>query len=648
MRKIILDIEGNNLFPAVTVLHCAVATDLVDNTTHKFLPSDMLDGTFTKFLDECDFIACHYGIGFDFPAMEQVLGWTPAKKEYLFDTLTMSRLLNPDRPIPRGCKGAHGVDAWGTRMGIPKPKYEQWEFYDDEMLHRCTQDTLIQTNMFRMLCQEAGFNIDLYDPRLPEGYATGAPNWADSLKQELMSSYIMFKQASNGCNFEYEKALEYQETLERYSQVQADYILRNVSQTPKQIGVTILAPYKMNGEFKKTVLDWELDDIVGPFTRIEWETMNLNSHIQVKDWLYSLGWVPDEWNYKKKKSGGFEKDENGDLIKTSPIISESSLEEIDGLLGAAISARTKSNHKKNQIKGLLKRTNVKTMRIPAEANPQGTNTGRMKHIGVANLPKVTTDKTGDLVWFPDKQLKFFGTEMRSMFSAPEGRDFVGYDASGIEFRCFAHYVGDMTLIDLVLNGDIHTHNQEMAKLATRDQAKTFIYALLFGAGDAKLGVIMCPDGTPQEMKAAGAAAKAAYLKAVPLLAKLLKDVQKAAMRGYLKGLDGRCVFMRRNDRGAIAKNKALNTLCQSAGAVIMTYSRIWLWNECDKRGWIADGRALKVIDMHDESQWEVDPEITEEIMELMELSLVKAGEHYNFKIPLAAEAKVGRGWHETH
>ena len=60
---------------------------------------------------------------------------------------------------------------------------------------------------------------------------------------------------------------------------------------------------------------------------------------------------------------------------------------------------------------------------------------------------------------------------------PKGKKVVGCDASGLELRMLAHYMaafdgGDYG--DQVVNGDIHTINQQAAGLPTRDDAKTFI------------------------------------------------------------------------------------------------------------------------------------------------------------------------------
>jgi len=172
---------------------------------------------------------------------------------------------------------------------------------------------------------------------------------------------------------------------------------------------------------------------------------------------------------------------------------------------------------------------------------------------------------------------------------------VGHDASGLELRMLAHYMNDKEFTEQILHGDIHSYNQRLAGLPTRDSAKTFIYAFIYGAGDAKLGSIV--NGS----KADGTRLRNTFLSALPSLGKLIDNVKKASTRGYLKGLDGRKIWMRRDSNGDVMQHKALNTLLQCAGAVVMKKSMIR-----------------------------------------------EAGRHFELNIPLDAEAKVGKNWAETH
>jgi len=412
---------------------------------------------------------------------------------------------------------------------------------------------------------------------------------------------------------------------------------------PKQSGVEVRNPFKKNGWPTKMVNDWwylcRVDDARhitgGAFTRIEYTRCDLNSDKQTKEWLLSIGWIPDEYNTSKK---------TGEI--TSPKLTPSSFSSLPNSdIGLLIKRRVIIRHRRSQMVGWIKNLRFNHT-IGAGANTIGTPTARFRHRGVVNVPKVTTypkdhPKVGELVWSddPEYQKKIpYGTEMRSFFTVPENYVMVGHDASGIELRMLAHYMNDKEYTEILLNGDIHSHNQKLAGLPTRDAAKTFIYAFNYGAGNLKLGSII--EGGANE----GAKLRSRFLSENPALKKLIKRVKRAATRGYLNGFDGRRILMRRNEDGRIQTHKALNTLLQSAGSIVMKWSMVWL-----DKAWRAEGlRVKKVIDMHDESQAQVHVEDAERFAELAEQSLVEAGIHFKLNCPLAAEAKIGRNWAETH
>lgn len=171
----------------------------------------------------------------------------------------------------------------------------------------------------------------------------------------------------------------------------------------------------------------------------------------------------------------------------------------------------------------------------------------------------------------------WGADCRNLFTVKEGRKLVGCDASGLELRCLAHYMNDEEYTDLILHGDIHTHNQHLAGLPARRDAKTFIYAFLYGAGDGKIGSIV--GGGSKE----GKKLKAQFLKGLPKLKKLLDNiastVESRGMRGTasLKGIDKRIVRVR-------SPHAALNSLLQSCGALVMKYWLICVVREADRLG----------------------------------------------------------------
>ena len=650
---LLFDLEGNGLYHQCTKLHCAVTKDILTGEVRKWVfPQDHF--RFLDFISIAEWLCAHNGIDYDFPILKKLWGWEPRPEQIIVDTLVTSRLLNPDRTPVEGVRAPHSVEAWGKRLGRWKPDIEDWSVYTPEMLHRCEEDVEIQHMISQMLCNEGGLKKNEWDIFNKESYYKNVPNWALALTLEHKSAWIMREQQENGVYFEKEKAIEYVNTLDDLINKLTSEITEDIPPKPKQKGVSINAPFKKNGELTKAVIDWEKNardihgdlwdvSVAGPFSRIDWSHINLGSSVQLKEWLYSIGWLPDEWNYHKT-----DRDEDGNKVRTSPKITETSLERLYGEFGKKLTLRSKASHRRNQIAGWIGNTRD-DHRIEASANPQGTPTGRMKHRVVANIPKANADKeTHELIWYPEKQSVFFGTEMRSLFSS--GPDphvvLVGRDASGLELRCFAHYINDPDYTDIILNGDIHTYHQEMAGLETRDMAKTFIYAFLYGAGDAKIGSIVLPNGSSEERRKVGTDLKRQFLAANPKLAGLLKGVKKASRRGYLVGIDGRKLMMRTNERGQVAENKALNTLLQGAGAQIMTYARVWLYDKVRELNWHSE--CQKVLDYHDEETYESLVSRAEDLKEVMIQSVRESGLHYNFNIPLDADARIGQTWAEIH
>jgi DNA polymerase I-like protein with 3'-5' exonuclease and polymerase domains len=226
-----------------------------------------------------------------------------------------------------------------------------------------------------------------------------------------------------------------------------------------------------------------------------------------------------------------------------------------------------------------------------------------------------------------------------MFQASPGFSFVGCDASGLELRVFAGYLAhfdDGAYASVVTEGDVHTSNQEAAGLATRDDAKTFVYSFLFGAGDGKLGSI-AGGGKPQ-----GAKLRQAFLDKTTGLESLVELVKrKASTQGFILGLDRRHMYPR-------SAHSALNLLIQGAGAIIMKEALIQMYYLCLDKGLLLGRDYYFVLNVHDEFQAEVTQEATETYASLAPLSIKKAGEVLGLLCPLDGEAKVGLSWADTH
>lgn len=252
-------------------------------------------------------------------------------------------------------------------------------------------------------------------------------------------------------------------------------------------------------------------------------------------------------------------------------------------------------------------------RIHGRVNTCGAVTGRMTH-SKPNMAQIPSD-----------------AQYRACFTVPEGHSLVGVDASGLELRMLAHYMADPEYTDLILHGDIHTHNMEAAGLHDRSQAKTFIYAFLYGAGDAKIGTIV-GGGAAQ-----GARLKSRFLESLPALARLLKRVGTAAQQGTVPGLDGRRVHVR-------SEHAALNTLLQSAGAILMKQALVLAIKKLDKYGY----PYKLVAQVHDEMQLEVPDEYAERVGICVRNAIREAGVHFNLRCPTDGEYMIGSNWSQTH
>ena len=656
--RLVFDIEGNGLYDTIDKIWCICAKDVDTGATYEWYRAEkpnscnsILD--ILSMLSSAEELIGHNIINFDLPVLKKITGWRPDEDTKISDTLVMSRLANPDRLQPAGYAGKagpHSLEAWGYRIGKGKLHHEEWDVFSADMLSRCRQDVEINRVVYHTISSEL------------EDFTE------ETIQLEHDIARIITEQEHYGIRFDYERAKEYvKELTDKINRIDRE-IIPQLPKEIKTIGTTILSPFKKNGELKKQVTDyiekvnedkyrlsnvpegqgregdslqhisslWTEDTIGGPFTRLQFDDFNAGSTERIKNYLLSCGWKPESWNISKTTGE-----------RTSPKL-EGAFKGISGELPKAIKDRITWRHRRSQIEGWIEnatRTNSTTdapiFTLRAGANSCGTNTGRMRHQGIVNIPRADIDKkTGELIWDTENQKSVFGTQMRSLFIPRDGYKIVGHDASGLELRMLAHYMNDPEFIDQILNGDIHTYNQEKAGLPTRDDAKTFIYALIYGAGDAKIGSIVGGEA------AEGKLIKAEYFGQLPKLKAFIEKVKRASGQGYLRGLDGRRIWMRKDEYGRLARSKAVNTLLQAAGAIVMKHSCRVLWADVKA----AQIEAHKVLDMHDEGQSEVldSQNHIEPYCELAVKSIVEAGEHFKLNIPLDAEAKVGMNLAETH
>jgi DNA polymerase I-like protein with 3'-5' exonuclease and polymerase domains len=255
-------------------------------------------------------------------------------------------------------------------------------------------------------------------------------------------------------------------------------------------------------------------------------------------------------------------------------------------------------------------------RVHGRVITNGAVTGRMTHLSpnMAQVPAVSAP---------------FGTECRSCWTVDEGNKLVGIDASGLELRMLAHYMDDENYTNELLNGDIHTANQRAAKLESRPLAKTFIYAFLYGAGDAKIGAIVGGNSVT------GRRLKETFLSNTPSLERVRRDTHGQAASGILTGLDGRKLRVR-------SEHAALNTLLQGAGAIVMKQALVHL---SDK---LRNIPHRFVANVHDEWQIETPAHYADTVGRMGVRAIRIAGETLSLRCPLDGEYRVGNNWAETH
>ena len=229
-------------------------------------------------------------------------------------------------------------------------------------------------------------------------------------------------------------------------------------------------------------------------------------------------------------------------------------------------------------------------------------------------------------------------QFRKLFQASPGKVMVGADLSGIELRMLAHYLGRYDggrYADILLNDDIHQVNADKIGI-TRRQVKTVTYAFLYGAGNLKLGLSYDNSLQPKEASKKGSEIRKAFVAAIEGLSELLGAVANKATNGWLLAIDGRRVLVD-------SPHKALNYLLQCSAGIV---AKRWMVIANDALNIYAHTHQLAFV--HDELQYETTPVNAKELMAYLEKSAVLAGEYYQLRCPIAAEAKTGKSWADVH
>jgi DNA polymerase-1 len=577
MRQLAFDIETDGI--VATKVHCIVAIDVT--TREQFIyRSDKgdLDGFRDLISEPCELIG-HNILGYDIPTLERLMGMEFGR-HLLTDSLVLSRLSNPSR------LGGHSLKNLSRNTTEEKTHHEDWSVISDDMVEYCVQDVVATIGVYLRLIQElAGFS-------------------EESIRLEHQVQSIVQRQVKRGWRLDTYKCYDLlAELKERKFQLEDEVhkrfkpkykYIKQVVPKVKKDGTTSTVGLKFLGDQWTTVQ--------GTFSRVDLTPFNLGSRMQIGEYLKDFGWKPSKFTDKGQA-----------------IVDESVLKEVKGIPEATLIANYLLVQKRiAQISSWVEAMDETTERVHGYVNTNGAVTGRMTHSSpnMAQVPSVGAE---------------YGKDCRACWIVKDGYKLVGCDASGLELRMLAHYMNDEKYTHEVVDGDVHTANQHAAGLQTRPQAKTFIYAFLYGAGDAKIGSIV--EGTAKD----GKRLKDKFLANTPKLQVLKDNVSDASARGYLKGLDGRKVYVR-------SEHAALNTLLQSAGAIVMKKALIIL-DEYAKL-WGIDYEFVGNI--HDEFQVEVQESQSHEFGRLAVASIQAAGIQLGLRCPLDGEYKVGNNWADTH
>lgn len=634
-------------------------------------------------------------------------------RENVIDTLVLSRLIHAnlkdtDMGLLRSGKlpgrrfGSHALEAWGYRLGEMKGEYGddfkraleeqgeeyvdgmEWIAFNEEMMAYNVQDVVVTKALFEKLISDKHY-FPLFGDNTIEFYTSVycLRFWeeaCEAVELEHKAAWLLAKQERNGFPFDtkaieelyVELAAKRAELLKKLTDTFGSWYHAKGGTEPFRHPVSGKPLYewkhgpcagkpiprvkypKVGAIFKKPKnkaqregrepceLDTR-DYVEGcPYTPVEHVVFNPSSrdHIALK--LQEAGWVPTEFT---EKGAPKVDDEVLEHVRVDDPEKQACID----LIKEYLMIQKRIGQAAEGDKAWLRYV-AEDGAIHGSVNPNGAVTGRATHAfpNLAQIPGVRSP---------------YGEQCRAAFGAEhhigtDGKPWVqaGIDASGLELRCLAHFMARFDngeYANEILNGDIHTKNQMAAELPTRDNAKTFIYGFLYGAGDEKIGQIV---GAGKER---GKQLKTKFLENTPAIAALRESITQTLVksstwvggenrvewkRRWIKGLDGRKVHVR-------SPHAALNTLLQSAGALIC---KLWIVKTEEmlvekglKHGW--DGDFAYMAWVHDEIQVGCrDESIAKIVIDTAQEAMRWVGDHWHFRCLLDTEGKMGPNWAVCH
>ena len=597
-RFLVFDLESDGLYDEVTKVFCIVIYDINRKQTFTYGPDSI--GAALEHLATADALIGHNIINYDLAVLQKLHSFEC--KTHIIDTLICARLIWPKEKlyecdenqyeaVPKGLRGSASLKAWGYRLADNKIDFKDFSEYSDEMLQYCIQDVNVTTKLYHLIVEQ---------------------NTAESaLKLEHDFAIAIEKQIRSGFPFDTDKAYELIETLTK----RKDALETELKQ--------LFPPIEHEEWFVPKVNNKNRGYVKGvPFRKVRVEEFNPGSRQQIADRLKTkYNWVP-----------------NKTTEKGNPILDDDVLEKLPY-------PEAKSLAEYMLVKkrlGQLQEGNNAWIKLVSDDNimhgdvvTNGCITGRCSHRN-PNMAQVPA------VYSP------YGKECRSLFHAPNDWILLGVDAKALELRCLAGYLakwdhGEYAKLVVDPEIDIHTYNQEMFGVATRDISKRLLYGIAYGCGSTKAGTIIDPNEKNAEvLKKLGSTAIKSFMKGVPALQELKNKLAlNLSNRTYLIGLDGRPLYCR-------SEYKALNVLLQAAGALLMKQVVINLHNNATNAGLVYGVDWHQHAMIHDEIQLSCPPSVVENLSQQALKSFPEAGEFFNFQCPIEGDLKTGKTWCDTH
>lgn len=604
-----IDIEGDSL--QATKVYCCVAVNCKTNEIKELTNYKLIQEFFAEEKAKGSKFVGHNIIGYDAPTLNRIVG-TRLTISDIIDTMVMSMVYSPS------FSGGHSLENWGGKLGMPKGDHNDFSRFSPEMLRYCRQDTLICREIFVRIVRrmrDVGFT-------------------EDGIELEHRSWSLIKKQQENGFAFNEKEANILYAILRQREDALKEKIYEFWPPELQVVG-RYQRPFKKDGtnsaNYERHLAQFPVVRVLPGSSEYEcsdYVYFNIGSPSQRIEKLLHLGWQPREFTKPSKThpNGQPKATSKGQLSPSLIEFVEKAGKEEVRLIAEWIEV----NARANMINTWLEAYNHDTGCIHGSLWLANTLRYRHSNPNTANIPGVRKNKEGPLLG----ELGKWTYEARALWTVRgSDRVLVGVDAKGIQLRVLAHYLNNEEFTDVVINGDPHNYNQALGEFATRDIAKTFIYAFFLGAGDAKIGQIV--GGTTKD----GRELKRKFIDRTPGLKHLLNDLKRQVERtGRIKLCDGTPVIVDK-------PHTVLAYLLQGDESRIMKKAAILADREIRRRRL----DVLKVGDIHDEWQSDVLRAHSEEFAnDVCPVSFAAAGASFNYRVPIGCSAHIGMNWAETH